>query len=195
MDSTPFIAALRPARRLSLGVLLLCALLSAAGASARPAGKPGSRPIVGEQPPDALGRDLDGIEQTVSMYRGKVVIVTFWASWCGPCRRELPVLGTFQRVVGKDHLEIIAVNVKEPKRDYEAVVTANRDIALTWIHDASGATSLRYGVETLPHLLIVDREGRIAHIHHGYSEDTIKTFVREIADLLPADVLQRPAGN
>lgn len=172
----------------AMAALLLAAMHSSAAEPAR-------QPAVGELPPDALGRDRSGTEQTVSMHRGKVVIVTFWASWCGPCRRELPVLGRFQRVVGKDHLEIIAINVKEPKSDYNAVVRANKDIALTWVHDTSGATSASYGVQTLPNMFVIDREGRVAHVHRGYSEERIKVFVKEIAALLPPEVLQRPAGG
>ena len=172
----------------AMAALLLATMFAAAA-------EPRKQPAVGELPPDALGRDRAGTEQTVSMHRGKVVIVTFWASWCGPCRRELPVLGKFQNVVGKDHLEIIAVNVKEPKSDYNAVVRANQDIALTWVHDASGATSSLYGVEALPNMFIVDRDGRVAHVHRGYNEEQIKVFVKEIAALLPPEVLQRPAGG
>jgi thiol-disulfide isomerase/thioredoxin len=172
-----------------------CAMATLLAAMLVMAAEPARQPAVGELPPDALGRDRDGTEHTVSMHRGKVVIVTFWASWCGPCRRELPVLGRFQRVVGKDHLEIIAINVKEPKSDYNAVVRANKDIALTWVHDASGATSASYGVQTLPNMFVIDREGRVAHVHRGYSEEQIKVFVKEIAALLPPEVLQRPAGG
>ena len=178
----------RTIRPWAMAALLLATMLATAA-------EPRKQPAVGEFPPDALGRDRAGTEQTVSMHRGKVVIVTFWASWCVPCRRELPVLGKFQSVVGKDHLEIIAVNVKEPRSDYNAVVRANKDIALTWVHDVSGATSARYGVEALPNMFIIDREGRVAHVHRGYSEEQIKVFVREIMDLLPPDVLQRPAGG
>jgi len=178
----------RATRPLAIAALLLATMFATAA-------KPMKQPAVGELPPDALGRDRAGTEQTVSMHRGKVVIVTFWASWCGPCRRELPVLGKFQNVVGKDHLEIIAVNVKEPRSDYNAVIRANKDIALTWVHDASGATSSRYGVEALPNMFIIDREGKVAHVHRGYDEEQIKVFVREIAALLPPEVLQRPAGG
>lgn len=178
----------RSARFWAMAALLSIAMLATAA-------EPRKQPAAGELPPDALGKDRDGTEQTVSMHRGKVVIVTFWASWCVPCRRELPVLGKFQSVVGKDHLEIIAVNVKEPRSDYNAVVRGNKDIALTWVHDISGATSARYGVEALPNMFIIDREGRVAHVHRGYSEEQIKVFVREIADLLPPEVLQRPAGG
>jgi thiol-disulfide isomerase/thioredoxin len=182
---------IKPARHVFQCLFAAALLACTAGAGSKIL----DAPKVGELPPDALGRDRSGTEQSVSMHRGKVVIVTFWASWCGPCRRELPILGKFQSAVGKEHLEIIAINVKEPKSDFNAVVRANRDIALTWVHDTSGATSLRYGVDALPNLFIIDREGKIAHVHRGYSDDTIKTFVREIADLLPPDVLKGPAGG
>lgn len=189
--SIPYLARCAWARAalLSMSIALLSIAMLANAA------EPRKQPAVGEHPPDALGKDRDGTEQMVSMHRGKVVIVTFWASWCVPCRRELPVLGKFQSVVGKDHLEIIAVNVKEPRSDYNAVVRANKDIALTWVHDVSGATSVRYGVEALPNMFIIDRDGRIAHVHRGYSEKQIKVFVKEIAALLPPEVLQRPAGG
>jgi thiol-disulfide isomerase/thioredoxin len=175
-------------RFLAMIALLSIALLTTAGESRK-------QPAKGEFPPDALGRDRNGQEQTVSMHRGKVVIVTFWASWCAPCRRELPILGKFQSVVGKDHLEIVAVNVKEPKNDYKAVVRANQGIGLTWVHDASGAISASYGVEALPNMFIIDRDGRIAHAHRGYNDQQIKVFIEEITALLPAEVLQRPAGS
>lgn len=138
--------------------------------------------------------DADG-ELALDSLRGKAVVLNFWASWCVPCRRELPVLGKFQKVIGKEHLEIIAINVKEPRSDYNAVVHGNKDIALTWVHDISGATSARYGVKALPNMFIIDREGRVAHVHRGYSEEQIKVFVKEIMDLLPPEILQRPAGG
>jgi thiol-disulfide isomerase/thioredoxin len=173
---------------------LLATLLLAFAATVASAG-PHPQPRSGDVPPDALGKDREGNEQTVSQHRGKVVIVTFWASWCGPCRRELPVLGQFQRAVGKDALEVIAINVKEPRKDYLDVIRANKDLGLTWVHDSSGATSARYGVNALPNMFIIDREGKVAHVHRGYSEESLPVFIREISDLLPPEVLRRPAGG
>ncbi|MBL8262092.1 MAG: TlpA family protein disulfide reductase [Xanthomonadaceae bacterium] len=172
-----------------LATLLLVFSASVASAGSRP------QPGPGDIPPDALGKDREGAEQTISGHRGKVVIVTFWASWCGPCRRELPVLGKFQRAIGREALEVIAINVKEPRKDYLEVVRANKDLDLTWVHDSSGATSVRYGVQALPNMFIIDREGKVAHVHRGYSEDSLPVFIREITDLLPPEVLQRPAGR
>src|SRR3546814_6235830 len=100
-----------------------------------------------------------------TLFRTKVVSVTFWAAWCGPCRRELPVLGKVQSIVGRDHLEVIAVNFKEDRRDFNAVIRANKDIDLRYIRDPKGRISDSYGVNSLPNMFIVDVDGKVAHVH------------------------------
>lgn len=153
------------------------------------------QPRPGDTPPDELGKDLKGNPVAVSAHKGKVVIVTFWASWCGPCRQELPVLGQLQKAVGRDHLEVIAINYKEDRKEFRDVIRANRGIALTYVHDAKGTVSDRYGVTSLPNMFIVDREGRVAHVHRGYSPEMLDGFIREMLALLPEEVLKRPAGT
>lgn len=174
-----------------IGIVLCFAALPATGADdALPAA-----PRRGETPPDELGRDRDGNDVALSRYRGKVVIVTFWASWCGPCRRELPVLGKVQDMVGHDHLEVIAVNFKEDRRDFNAVIRANRDVALHYIHDRSGRISDSYGVNSLPHMFIIGLDGKVAHVHRGYSQEMIGGFVQEMLALLPPEALSKRAGG
>ena len=169
--------------------MLLCALPQA------PAGATGTGlpppPRAGEVPPDVLGKDRDGNPVTVSQHHGKVVIVTFWASWCGPCRRELPVLGKVQAVVGREHLEVIAVNYREDRRAFNSVVRANRDIALNYIRDTPGTISDSYGVTAVPHMFIIGADGRVAHVHRGYSAEMIDGFVEEMLALLPPEALSR----
>lgn len=154
-----------------------------------------ARPAVGDQPPTALGTDRAGNEVNLEAHRGKVVIVTFWASWCGPCRKELPMLGRFQQVVGRDALEVIAVNFKEPRREYNAVVRANRGIDVTWVHDAKGRLSDEYGVESLPNMFILDHDGKVAFTHVGYSESSLPKIIEEILSLLPEEVKSRPPAD
>ena len=171
----------------ALALLLLPAVTAAARAG-------DARPQVGEVPPDRLGTDRQGQPVTVSQHRGKVVIVTFWASWCGPCRKELPMLGQVQKTVGREHMEVIAINLTESARQFNGVIKENPGLDLTWVRDR-GRTSDLYGVKALPNMFIIDREGRIAHTHLGYSEKVFKQLIDEILALLPPEALARPAGG
>ena len=175
---------------------ILCALLLAACALGANAGELKPQPRAGDIPPPILGKLHGGnTEVNLETYRDKVVIVTFWASWCGPCRKELPVLAHFQKVIGHDALEVIAVNFKEPRQDFLGVLRANRKLQLNYVHDSKGIASDEYGVQSLPNMFVIDRDGRIAHVHRGYSEEMLEGFIEEIMALLPGDVLQRPAGG
>lgn len=146
-------------------------------------------PKVGDRPPDLLGRDASGQELRVSDHPGKVVIVTFWASWCAPCLQELPILDNMQRMAGEDRIKVIAINFKEPGRQYRRVRGRLNDAAIALTHDARGTVSDAYGVRSLPHMFMIDRAGRIAHIHKGYSEAMLDSLVEEINALInaPAD--------
>lgn len=152
-------------------------------------------PRVGDEPPFDLGEALDGRAVDLRDYRGKAVIVTFWASWCGPCLKELPILGHVQDTVGRDALEVIAVNHKEPRREVLALVRANRNLKLTWVPDARGAANARYGIRALPHMFIIGADGRVAAVHRGYSEASLPRIVEEILAVLPPEVRARPAGQ
>ncbi|GGJ96434.1 TlpA disulfide reductase family protein [Luteimonas terricola] len=175
-------------RRLLILLLLCASFLPVSAADA-------VQPRVGEVPPFDLGSQFGGSAIDLRDYRGKVVIVTFWASWCGPCRKELPVLGRFQQAVGRDALEVIAVNVKEPRKEFLAVIRANKDIDVTWVHGLRGRISDSYGVQALPNMFIVDREGKVAAVHRGYSEAALPGIVEEVMSVLPPEVLTRPAGS
>ncbi len=171
-----------------MGLLLCLFALTATAAES-------IQPEPGDLPPDALGSDRNGNELLASQYRDKVLIVTFWASWCGPCRKELPVLDRLQKIVGRDHLEVVAINLKEPRRDFLSVLRANRDLGVIWVHDARGKVGERYGVSVLPNMFVIGRDGRIAHVHQGYSEAMLTDFSQEILALLPPEVLARPPGG
>ena len=169
--------------------LWLVALL-AASSGVQAAEQP-QQPGIGEAPPTIGLKDRGGSVIDLAALQGKVVVVTFWASWCGPCRRELPMLGKVQEVVGREHLEVIAVNFKEPRRDFNAVIRANKDLDLTYVHDERGIVSDRYGVTALPNMFIIGQDGLIAQTHRGYSENVLQSFMQELLELLPEEALQR----
>lgn len=188
--------------RLSARLAGLALAFACAGAFAAPPRAPATAqaprsaaaaPQLGELAPDFLGLDSDGRAVKVSDYRGKPVVISFWAGWCAPCRRELPMLSTLLKSVGREHLQVIAVNLNEPKRDYEDFLRLNPALDLSFVHDP-GSAARYYGVRTVPNLFVVDRDGRLVQIHRGYSPEKIEQFVRELAALLPPQALRKPGG-
>ncbi|MGE8209826.1 MAG: TlpA disulfide reductase family protein [Stenotrophomonas rhizophila] len=170
-------------------LLLAMSLAASAAAPATPS------PKAGDIPPQILGKDRQGNVVDLASQRGKVVIVTFWASWCGPCRKELPILGQLQKVIGHDALQVYAVNLKEPRADFAAIARSRNAPPLDYIHDAKGEVSDQYGIQAIPHMFIIGHDGSIARVHRGYSEQSLPKIVDDILALLPEDVRNRKAGG
>jgi thiol-disulfide isomerase/thioredoxin len=138
---------------------------------------------VGDVPPDGLGRASTGGKVKLSEYRGKIVIISFWASWCPPCRKELPLLAAIQKNATRDKIMVFAVNWKESGDRYRAIVKTLKDVDLTLVSDESGYFGGEYGVSGIPHMIIIGRDGRIAAVHVGYGESEIPTLLKEINGL------------
>ncbi|WP_169518367.1 TlpA family protein disulfide reductase [Solimonas variicoloris] len=150
------------------------------------AGPAAAAPAVGELPPDALGDDRDGQAVRASDFRGRILITTFWASWCGPCLRELTLLERLQQVVGRERLAVVGVNWKEDRARYQEILRRLAGLQLTLTHDPRGRIGARYGVEAIPRLFLVDADGRVAYTHTGYDPETsLPRLVDEINRLLP----------
>ena len=134
----------------------------------------------GDAPPERIGRAEDGKPLLMSAYKGRVVIVTFWASWCGPCRKELPVLEALQRKVSADKLLVIAVNWQENNEDYRSIKRTLKEFQLTLTHDGNGELGRKFGVHSIPHMFIIGKDGRIAYERSGYGEGSIPELVDDI---------------
>ena len=139
---------------------------------------------IGESPRDRIGFASTGEEVFLSQGHGRIQIVTFWATWCAPCRKELPVLGSIQQQAGGDRLRVLAVNLKEDRGVYRKAVKAMSEFGLTFIHDKRGATANYFDVEGIPHMLILDADGVVVHKHVGYSEEEVYKIVAELNALL-----------
>ena len=139
-------------RALRAAALLLVAF--AAGCT-RDAG-----PKTGDLMPDFVLPLLDGSVQKLGNYRGKVVLVNLWATWCPPCIEELPLLNRIQETYGPRGLVVLGLaGDDEPQRvrDFIAKNPVSFDILL----DVGGEVGTRYGITGYPETFIVDREGRL----------------------------------
>ncbi len=132
---------------------------------------------IGDIPPNYLGIDSDGNKVDLEDHKGKVIIISFWASWCGPCIKELPVLEKIQQKVGTDKIKVIAVNFKESKAQYRAIKEHLSSLQLTLTHDKRGSIGNKYGVEAIPNLFIIGKDGKLVFHNVGYGKSSIDKII------------------
>jgi thiol-disulfide isomerase/thioredoxin len=173
------------------GMALAMALACALPAEAADTAAADTAPKMGTPAPAALGKDGKNKAVDLSAYRGKVVIVTFWASWCGYCLKELPALNDLQTAMGDQWLKIIAVNVQDETNAYRAMTRQMKDYQLILSRDRSGDIAATYGVHAYPNLWMIDPQGNVASHHVGYGEDSLASIISEIKRLLTVEMERR----
>jgi thiol-disulfide isomerase/thioredoxin len=137
----------------------------------------------GDTPPDLLGKDPDHKEIRLSDHRGSVVLVTFWASWCGYCRKELPVLDVLQRAAG-ERLVTIAVNVEDPADVYKQMRRQLKDTPMRFTWDRKGSIAEGWDVHSYPNLFVIDQNGIIDSVHVGFGEGSFEAILADVNTLL-----------
>ncbi len=128
-------------------------------------------PSVGALAPKFRLQDIHGSKIDLDDFRGSVVLLNFWATWCGPCRLEMPLLEDHYRDYGGEDFTILAVNLGESLNDVGAFVD---EFGLTFpvLLDPMGEVSKLYRVIGYPSSVVIDPEGRIAKIHVGILSET-----------------------
>jgi peroxiredoxin len=144
---------------------------------------------VGEPAPEVALPSLDGSPQKLSSYAGRVVVVDFWATFCGPCRQELPALEALR--VRYPEVVVLAVSIDDAESD-DAVREVARDLHLGFpvLRDTTGRVAFTYMKHAMaPLTAIVGRDGRIRAIHHGYAPSLAAPLEHEmqaaLAELAP----------
>ena len=125
----------------------------------------------------------DGTRVDLASYRGKVVLVDFWASWCPPCKTSFPALDALYRQYESEGLAVLAVNLDERRRDAETFLDAHPH-TLTVLFDPKGESAVAFGVKGMPSSFVIDRSGAIRFTHMGYSGNVEESYRREIVQLL-----------
>jgi thiol-disulfide isomerase/thioredoxin len=126
-----------------------------------------------------------GSSLSLAQYKGQVVMLNFWASWCGPCRQEMPLLENIYKKYNKMGFTLIGVNV-EPDSKAADDWLKQTPVSFPVIYDKDSQVSKLYDVSGMPSTVIIDRKGNIRVLHRGYKPgdeneylDSIRTLVRE----------------
>ncbi|ARN72794.1 TlpA family protein disulfide reductase [Oceanicoccus sagamiensis] len=135
--------------------------------------------------PDFTLKSTAGKNLRLSEMRGQVVLVNFWASWCGPCRQEMPLLDDLHNKYSKLGFTVLGVNVDKSQAAADKIL---KDIPVTFpvLYDPKGTVSQQYNVSAMPTTIIIDRNGNMRYSHKGFKpgyEDkyatNIKALIRE----------------
>ena len=140
----------------------------------------------GSRAPDFKAPALVGGKSlSLAAYRGKVVYLDFWASWCPPCLTSLPLLEQLRKEFPSDQFQILAVNVDKD------VAKARKFLAKTGVGypsatDPQGRLPEMFGIETMPTSFLIDRNGVIRYVHHGFRKNDVGPLRERIAQLVAA---------
>jgi peroxiredoxin len=126
-----------------------------------------------------------GRQVSLAQYRGQVVMINFWASWCGPCRQEFPLLESIYKRYNKLGFTLLGVNV-EPDSKAADEWLKETPVSFPILYDKESKVSKLYEVAGMPSTVIIDRGGKLRVLHQGYKPgdeneylDNIRSLVRE----------------
>jgi peroxiredoxin len=161
--------------------LLLGAALAAALAAAAPlaaASVTAGAPAAAFQLPAAAGDPV-----SLAQLKGQVVLINFWASWCGPCRQEMPILDQLYKKYKAAGFTLLGVNVEPKSGDALAFLKAT-PVSFPILFDTQSKVSTLYEVSGMPSTVIVDRKGNVRYVHHGYKPGDEGEYLDQIRSLM-----------
>jgi peroxiredoxin len=153
--------------------LVLACTATAAVASVRPQ----------QAAPDFTLKRAEGGNLRLAEQRGQVVLINFWASWCGPCRVEMPHLNRLHDKYKAGGFMVLGVNIDDDPR-HGAATAARWGIRFPVLLDAEKNVTRTYDLGAMPSTVLVDRDGRIRYLHRGYRDGLEAEYERQIRELV-----------
>ncbi len=133
--------------------------------------------------PDFSLRSMAGPNMRLQEQRGQVVMINFWATWCGPCRQEMPHLSKLYEKYRASGFVLLGVNVDDDARN-AADVAAKLGIKFPVLLDTDKKVSKQYDLVTMPSTVLIDRDGKVRHVHRGYQNGLEETYEKQLRELL-----------
>lgn len=159
--------------RITLLSLLLATCVAAAHAAVTPQAAA----------PDFTLKSADGRNLRLVEQRGQVVLVNFWASWCGPCKVEMPHLNKLYDKYRASGFTLLAVNIDDDARTGSATA-AKWGLKFPVLLDADKQVSRLYDLSSMPTTVLIDRDGKVRYLHRGYKDGVEDTYERQIRELV-----------
>jgi peroxiredoxin len=133
--------------------------------------------------PDFTLKSDTGENLRLSEFRGEVVMINFWASWCGPCRQEMPLLDELYTQYQPLGFTILSVNVEEDSTQAKQML---KDIPVNFpvLYDNQSEVSKLYKVVAMPSTVLVDRDGKVRYLHQGYKPGYEEAYQQQVRALI-----------
>ena len=156
-------------------LLLLTGLVLAAGVQAAVTAQSAA--------PDFTLKSAEGRNLRLQEQRGQVVLVNFWASWCGPCKQEMPHLNRLYDKYRASGFTLLAVNIDDDARHGAATAT-KWGLKFPVLLDPDKTVTKLYDMGAMPSTVLIDRDGRVRYLHRGYREGVEEAYERQIRELV-----------
>jgi cytochrome c biogenesis protein CcmG/thiol:disulfide interchange protein DsbE len=136
--------------------------------------------------PDGKLKTTEGEAVRVADFKGKVLIVDYWATWCGPCKASFPKIDALYKKHKDEGLEVVAINENDEPKDMKAIAEFVKETgaSFTIALDSDGKLASKYAVETMPSTFVIDRSGVVRYVHAGYHDDEAEKLEKEVSKLL-----------
>jgi peroxiredoxin len=156
-------------------VLAVCALAAASAFAA-------SR-LIGQPAPDFALRSMEGENLRLSEHLGEVVVINFWATWCGPCRQEMPLLDDLYAKYKLAGMTLLSVNIDESS-ERAAEMAHTLKVSYPVLFDDRQDVSRAFEVNAMPLTVMIDREGVVRQVFEGFKPGNEKRYAEQIRELL-----------
>ncbi|HMF39464.1 MAG TPA: TlpA disulfide reductase family protein [Polyangia bacterium] len=166
-----------PALLLAVGVAA-CATTEGAGGGGSSGGNQVGAPVPAIKVESLSGKTID-----VASYRGRVLLLDVWASWCGPCKQELPMLDAMARRIKAQGVDVLAVSVDQERANVDKFLKGHGHWSLTIAHDPAGAIAERLQPDKMPTSYVIDRAGIVRYINAGFVPDDAATIEKRLLEV------------
>lgn len=161
---------IRHCKHVLAGLVTLFATVAWAGMAEAPA-------------PDFTLKSASGENLRLSELRGDVVMINFWASWCGPCRQEMPILSELHDKYKSMGFTVLGVNVEENSAEARKLLKET-PVSFPVLFDNKSTVSKQYDVVAMPSTVLVDRNGNMRYLHKGYKPGLENTYIEQVRSLI-----------